>query len=129
MDLVVGFDEGSRVLRATLNGVLNEDTLDDLTVKIRGLLQHQLPYAIIVDVSGVTDFEISNQAVRSLARMPSNVTADFERIVIAPQNHIYGITRMFQAYADGNRPNVHVVRSLEEAYTYLNSRYPPKRSA
>ena len=129
MGIVVGFDEGRKTVLASLDGVLNESVLADLTAAIRSVVQSQTPSAIIVDLSGITSFEISNQAVRSIARTPSTASTEIERIVIAPQNHIYGVTRMFQAYADGNRPNVHVMRSLEEAYKYLASKERHKHSA
>jgi hypothetical protein len=126
---VVGFDKGGKVLRATLDGILTEDTLVDLTAAVRGIIQSQTPDAIIVDLSSITGFEISTQVVRSIARTPSPSALEIERVVVAPQDHIFGVTRMFQSYAEGNRPNVHVVKSLEEAYRYLRSKYRPRRSA
>jgi hypothetical protein len=116
---VAGFDAGNKVLRASMDGVVTEQTLIELTAEVRGLLQSQTPDVILVDLSDVTGFEISNDLVRFIARAPSPLPEHIVRVIVAPQGHIYGVTRMFQCYADGNRPNVYVVRSMEEAYAYL----------
>jgi hypothetical protein len=119
--VVVGFDQGNKVLLASMDGALNEETLGELTAEVGRLSRSQTPDAILVDLSGVTSFGISNEVIRFLARSPSPLAKEVVRVIVAPQRHIYGVTRMFQSYADGNRPNVNVVRSLEEAYRYLGS--------
>ena len=119
MAFVVGFDRGNKVLRASMDGVVTEQTLIELTAEVRRLLESETPNVILVDLSGVTGFEISSEVVRFIARAPSPIPEEIVRVIVAPQGHIYGITRMFQFYADGNRPNVYVVKSLPEAYAYL----------
>jgi hypothetical protein len=119
VEFVVEFEAGNKVLRATLGGVVTEQTLIELTAEVRRLLESQIPDVILVDLSDVTGFEISNEVVRFIARAPSALPEEIVRVIVAPQGHIFGVTRMFQCYADGHRPNVHVVKSLEEAYAYL----------
>ncbi len=119
MAFVIAFGAGNKVLRASMSGVVTEQTLLELTAEVRRLLESQIPDVILVDLSGVTGFEISNEVVRFIARAPSALPEEIVRVIVAPQGHIYGVTRMFQFYADGNRPNVHVVKSMEEAYAYL----------
>ncbi len=119
MEFVVGFEAGSKVLRVSMDGIVTEQTLVELTAEVRRLFESQTPDVLLVDLSGVTGFEISNEVVRLIARAPSPLPEEIVRVIVAPQDHIYGITRMFQCYADGNRPSVYVVKSLEEAYAYL----------
>lgn len=119
MEFVVGFEAASKVLRVSMDGIVTEQTLVELTAEVRRLFESQTPDVLLVDLSGVTGFEISNEVVRLFARAPSPLPEEIVRVIVAPQGHIYGITRMFQCYADGNRPNVYVVKSLEEAYAYL----------
>jgi hypothetical protein len=102
-----------------MDGIVTEQTLVELSAEVRRVFESQTPDVLLVDLSGVTGFEISNEVVRLIARAPSPLPEEIVRVIVAPQGHIYGITRMFQCYADGNRPNVYVVKSLEEAYTYL----------
>lgn len=119
MEFVVAFEAASKVLRVSMDGIVTEQTLVELSAEVRRVFESQTPDVLLVDLSGVTGFEISNEVVRLIARAPSPLPEEIVRVIVAPQGHIYGITRMFQCYADGNRPNVYVVKSLEEAYTYL----------
>ncbi len=119
MEFVVEFEAGNKVLRASMDGIVTEQTLIELTAEVRRLLESQAPDVLLVDLSGVTGFEISTEVVRFIARAPSPLPEEIVRVIVAPQGHIFGVTRMFQCYADGHRPNVHVVKSLEEAYAYL----------
>lgn len=41
-----------------------------------------------------------------------------------PQIFIYGLARMFQILGEKNRPELQVVRTLDEAYTMLGVEFP-----
>lgn len=125
MNFALEFDAGNKLFRVSIQGVLTDETLAELTAQAQTFFQSQMPDIILVDLSGVTDFQVSSEVARSFAQQPSLVPREVVRVVIAPQDLIFGVTRMFQSYADGMRPNVYVVRSLEEAYKYL--RLPHRR--
>jgi hypothetical protein len=46
------------------------------------------------------------------------------RFIVAPQTHAFGLMRMFQIVGDATRPELRVVRSLDEALAALNITSP-----
>jgi hypothetical protein len=45
-------------------------------------------------------------------------------VFVASAPHLFGIARMFEMLGAESRPNLHVVRTAEEAYEVLNVRQP-----
>jgi hypothetical protein len=45
-------------------------------------------------------------------------------IIVAPQDHVFGLSRMFSMLAEETRPHVTVVRTMEEAYCLLDIEEP-----
>ncbi len=41
------------------------------------------------------------------------------RVLVAPRDISYGMVRMFQILGETKRPNMHVVRTMDEAYRLL----------
>ena len=72
-------------------------------------------FSEIVDFSAVTGGNVSSFALQTLARRDSNYNRDSKHVVIAPQPHVFGLTRMYQAYANNTRPNLVVVQTPEQA--------------
>jgi hypothetical protein len=58
-------------------------------------------------------------ATKPIMRDPSRLV-----VFVAPTPHIYGMARMFEILGEATRPNLHVVRTLEEAYKVLNVQEP-----
>jgi len=79
----------------------------------------------LMDMSAVTAFEVSAQTARELARSaPALPDPNHVRIIVAPADHIFGIARLFQFEGDSTRPNLHVVRTLREAWVLLGAQDP-----
>src|SRR5208282_6511521 len=56
--------------------------------------------------------------VRELAERPP-VLPDDLLIVVAPQDEIYGMARMYEMIGSRTRDHLHIVRSLADAYALL----------
>jgi hypothetical protein len=67
----------------------------------------------------VTKFDVSSDAIRELARRPPILPSSFMRIIVVPQEYLYGMMRMFQILSDQARPELRVVRTMDEAYRLL----------
>lgn len=76
-------------------------------------------FSEIVDFSGVTAVAISSIAIQQKARQESIFSPTSKHAVIAPQAHIFGLARMFEVYAEQTKPNIMVVRTLDEARKFL----------
>jgi hypothetical protein len=78
----------------------------------------------ILDFSKVTDFEVTAGAVGRLAHHSPLLPVEAARILVAPQNLVYGMARMFQMKSGEKRPALQVVRKMEEAYALLGIESP-----
>jgi hypothetical protein len=74
----------------------------------------------ICDFSTVTSFEVSASKVRQLAANEPLVPDGNLRIIVAPQDLIFGYARMYEISGSNTRDHVHVVRTLAEAYRLLD---------
>jgi len=80
----------------------------------------------IVDFSSVTEFAVSSEILRQLARQKSalpNATRR-PRVVVAPQTHAFGLFRMFQIVGEDTRPLLQVVHTMDEALAALGVQSP-----
>lgn len=115
------FDEVQRILLARVDGVLTEELLTDV---YRAIHQHSVETdarAGIFDFTSVTEFQISAEFVRRLARSEPAMP-DVQRkpsMVIAPEMLAFGLARMFQIMGEESRPLFSVVRTMEEALAVL----------
>jgi len=108
------------ILRGRLSGRVTEEVLRGF---FQVAFQHALrthPSAGVVDLSEVTSFEVSAETIRQLAKSTPVLTdPEHQRIVIAPTPQLFGMMRMFATQGEETRPNLHVVRTEDEAWAIL----------
>jgi hypothetical protein len=124
MAFVLDFDAKNKVLRITLEGQMTDAVLLDVYAAIARYVASHSPCRGIVDVSGVTQFDVSSKAIRQLAETPPAFPAPYMRIFVSPKAHVYGMARMFQILGAETRPNLHIVRTMDEAYRLLQVESP-----
>jgi hypothetical protein len=74
----------------------------------------------ITDFSDVTSFEVSAETIRVLAwEPPIDPDPSRPRVIVAPEDHVFGLCRIFASHGEDTRPNLHIVRSFEHAYAIL----------
>jgi hypothetical protein len=55
--------------------------------------------------------------MRALAKLPSAMPKmDRRRVVIAPSDYSFAMSRIFEIEGESTRPNLYVVRSVKEAW-------------
>jgi hypothetical protein len=124
MAFVIEFDARHNILRASMEGrVTGAILLDCYTTMAKYAASHPGCRGI-ADVSGVTKFDVSSTAVKQLSKAPPAIPAPDMRVFVAPQAHVYGMARMFQMLGEDTRPNLHIVRTLDEAYHLLQVKSP-----
>ena len=125
MPYQVDFDSTNRILRARLIGRVTDGDL----LEVYRLGQEHVarfdPLFGITDFSDATGADFSAQTMRDLARMKP-IMPDPSRpvIFVAPSSDFFGMARMFELQAADSCPNLHVVRTAEEAFRILNVRDP-----
>jgi len=120
------FAAGPRVLRAVFEGVLDDAELRHAYFELKRYVGATHPAIGVWDLSGVTAFEVSPETVRELGRsQPALREPSLPRFIVAPSAHLFGMARMFQEIGDASRPQLYVVRSLQEVYDKVKM-VPPK---
>lgn len=127
MALVVDFDATNNILRGTLDGRMTGAILLDLYLRTAEYMSSHPPCRGILDFSAVTEFEVSVSAIRQVAATPPAFPPGYMRIVVIPKDYIYGLARMFQILGERTRPELWVVRTMDEAYDLLQVKSPDFR--
>jgi hypothetical protein len=78
----------------------------------------------ITDFSEVTSFDVTAQGVNLLAANSPMVPDGYLRVVVAPQDEAYGMSRMFEMVGSLTRNRVDIVRTMEEAYVLAGIKKP-----
>jgi hypothetical protein len=122
--MVVCFElaEAEGVLRVTLSGEITDYAVMELWSKGRGIVESFPSCKGIVDLSGLIHYNVSTSTITKLARSHSPDLPP--RVYVATKDVVYGSTRMFQVLSKNTRKNVHVVRTLDEAYKLLGVESP-----
>lgn len=119
MGFVLDFDARNKVLRVTLEGKLTDAVLlGSYAAAARYVASHP-PCRGIVDFSEVTKFEVSSGAMMQLAKSAPAFPTASVRILVAPKDVSFGMARMFQMLGETSRPNLRVVRTMDEACRLL----------
>jgi hypothetical protein len=116
MGVFLSFDEADRILLVRFEGTVSDDVLLDRFRLVRQWVAAHGYCSSISDFTSVTSFEVTALAVNQLAADAPLVPDEFLRIVVAPQDEVYGMARMFEVLGSSTRNKVHIVRTLEEAY-------------
>jgi hypothetical protein len=114
------FDSANRILLARFDGEVTDESFGEFyrfaVPKVVATLATRFRGSII-DLSKVTSFEVTPETIRALAwSRPADPDSSRVRIIVASAPNVFGLARMFAAHGEDTRPNLHVVRTLEEAY-------------
>ena len=112
-------DPQLKLVHSIYYGELEDSDLSEQRFEISNHPGFRPDFSYILDLTGVTRLKVSTAAVRECATSPSLFVRDAIRVMVAPSEAVFGMSRMYQMLAEESRPNIQVVRSLEEAYRAL----------
>jgi hypothetical protein len=115
----ITIDEAKRVVIVTFENEIGDADLLGIATATMAHPQFNPSFSEIVDFSAVTGGNVSTFALRSLAQRTSIYDHASKHIAIAPQTHVFGLSRMFQVFAEDTRPNMAVFHTLNEALKFL----------
>ena len=120
------FDPANKIFQAKFHGPVTSETIKDfyraataaamLAVEFRGS---------IADFSGVTRIHATPNTIREVAALPpADPVGSRMRVIVAPNSAIFALARLFQFLGKATRPNLHVVRNLNQAFAVLGITAP-----
>jgi len=121
---VVDFDARNNILRGTLEGRMTRAILLDIYAAAAKYMASHPPCRGILDFSRVTGFEVSTAAIKQVAAAPPVFPAGYMLVLVTPKDPLYGMARMFQILSEKTRPDLQVVRTVDEAYRLLQVESP-----
>ena len=126
MPTKLNIDAKANIVYSTFYGDM---TTKDLVQHIAAIRKHpdfNPDFDELIDASGVRSFDVPSEDVRELASQKSPFHPQAKRALVAPQDLVFGLGRMFQTFGSDQRPHFIVVRTLEEAHRRLGLERLPK---
>jgi hypothetical protein len=113
------FDAQHKILLVVVEGDVETSDLRTFIEDVRTRVDQLHPAAGITDFSAITAFSAALKMVRAAASLPAPYPDETPRFIIAREDYLFGIARMFELVA--NRPNakLKVLRCREEALAML----------
>ena len=109
-------DPRLKLVHSIYYGELEDSDLSEQRFQISNHPDFRPDFSYILDFTGVTKLKVSTAAVRDCATSPSLFVRDAVRVMVAPAEAVFGLSRMYQVLAEETRPNLQIVRTLAEAY-------------
>jgi len=109
-------DPQLKLVHSIYYGELEDSDLSEQRFQMANHPDFRPDFSYILDFTGVTKLKVSTAAVRDCATSPSLFIRDAVRVMVAPAEAVFGLSRMYQMLAEQTRPNIQIVRTLEEAY-------------
>lgn len=119
MGVFLSLDKSNQVLFIRFEGAVTDDVFLDRYRIVREWIAAHGFVSNISDFTDVTSFQVTAQAIGQLAAHSPLVPDSFQRIVVAPQDQVFGMTRMFEMLGSPTRDRVHIVRTVAEAFNLL----------
>jgi hypothetical protein len=120
------FDYANRILLVRVEGQLSDELLAECYDAIRQYSVATDARMSIFDLSSVSQFAVSSEFIRQLAKCePAMPDATTRARIIAVENTTgFGLARMFQIAGENGRPMLQVVRTMHDALVALGIQSP-----
>lgn len=126
-NVILDFDATNNILRAMIEGGVTSELLLDFHTAATDFLAAHPPCRVILDLTPVTEFAVSSDAIRRVAAAapPPLMSAGKLLVLVIQKDVIYGLARMFQILTEtkGNYCELQMVRTMDEAYRLLQVKY------
>ena len=113
------YDDTHKVLAVRAVGEMDDEIFKACYSTVGRLVQELEVRAAFFDLTNVRRFTVSAATIRHVSTLSPVLPDPTPRCVIASQDHIYGMVRMFQIVSIRGRDNLHVFRTQKDAYEAL----------
>lgn len=119
-------DHGNNVLLVRYGRDLTRETIDGVFAAARRFVAAHGDCSAIADFSNVEHVDVDLTYWRSLGEV-SRVMRNTKRVLVAPQDTVFGMIRMYGLRQANRGDEPMVVRTLQEAYDLLGIKTPDFR--
>jgi len=116
-------DGGKGILHVGRDTVSGEDLLISANHVLNMVKEGLSPTYALADLSEVVELSISAEEIMLNASINTEISKYVPRVIVAivaPQDHVYGIARMWEAYAEETGWATRVFRNKSEALEWIN---------
>jgi len=121
-------DDANNTLRQSWDGAVSDELFLSGNAAWKRLLCSRAGVRGINDFSGVTKVDVSSKTIKGIAEEPVRGEENVLVVIVAPQDLIFGLSRMFTILTENKRPHRVVVRTMMEAYKALGMTDPQFKS-
>ncbi|HYM76339.1 MAG TPA: hypothetical protein VE377_10215 [Candidatus Dormibacteraeota bacterium] len=118
------FNSKHKILLVVVKGEIKGADVQSVKAAVTEQANRLQPASLIVDLSRITKFDVTAEIMRSTARQPSPLAESVPSFLVAPQEYLFGMARMYEQVASGKRPNLKVAHTLQEALAALGVENP-----
>src|SRR2546423_14354906 len=122
-DFYFEYDALSGTLAVRVTGAFNDATMKACYAALSSEVGLRDVRAAFLDLSTAGGFDISAEAVCHMSKMAPLLPDPLPKYIVATQDHIFGMARMFQITSRG-RDALQVVRTPQDVYTALGLTTP-----
>jgi hypothetical protein len=119
MPYLFEFEPVQSILCCTMSGHIDDKTLLECRKAAVRHVRQTNPAVVIVDITPISSIDVSPRTVQALARSDPAFPPSRPKFIVAPSDHLYGMSRMYQLIGEQIRPGLQVVRSIGEVYAAL----------
>jgi len=119
MSLTIEINTAARTVYSKFTGAITESEVHAVVSHLAQRSDFDPTFSHIIDFSAVTSASVSTNFIRVLAQERPLFDREARQIIVAPQAHIFALSRMAQILRERQLPNIQVVRSLHEACAIL----------
>ena len=115
------FEPTHRLLRGRFEGSVDDEQLAAFCKEAGEKIALTDPLCELTDFTDVTKFKTTAEQIRWLSRTGHTLPDPTRpRVIVAPDDLVFGTARMYELEGEGSRPHVYVVRTLKEALAIFN---------
>jgi hypothetical protein len=109
-----------------MSGVIDDAEFTESAEELREILNDNRDLDELVDLTAVEQFAVTPATLRSVSANPPLFSPRSVQILVAPDRTTFWLLRMYQILTETKRPNLMVVRTMDQAEELLKVKWRSK---
>jgi hypothetical protein len=109
-----------------MSGVVDDAEFTESAEELREILNDDRELDELVDLTAVEQFAVTPATLRSVSANPPLFSPRSVQIFVAPDRTTFWLLRMYQILTETKRPNLMVVRTMDQAEDLLKIKWRSK---